>query len=330
MKHITLLAAMAVSIGASAQRAPLSSVPHNVRGVHFNAERTATDTLQGPSFNVPAPQFALYTPGVAGQYVVGTNQYDQAMAQKFESTGDIFVEELIMFFGVKSGTGTVHVRVYGLDGAGFNEADAAVNDAPGTILGTVDVAMSEIDTGTVALAPTFVTFTPSVQVTGNFAGGFDFSDLPTGSTLGMFSTTDGDNTAADWNWEKTVQGDWIAMGNAPQGWDLHADFAIFAVIDDGTAGINDLGTVNNMRMSFIGGNPANSSVIVAYEMLESADARMTVLDAKGAKMMDQQLGRTPAGEHQTTLDVSSYSNGTYYVTIYANGNPLTKKLVVQH
>lgn len=76
---------------------PLSSVPHNVRGVHFNAERTATDTLQGPSFNVPAPQFALYTPGVAGQYVVGTNQYDQAMAQKFESTGDIFVEELIVF-----------------------------------------------------------------------------------------------------------------------------------------------------------------------------------------------------------------------------------------
>ncbi len=331
MKHITLLAAMAVTLGATAQRAPIAPMANGIHGLGISAERAPTDTLTGPSFSNPDASLALYTvTGAPGEFVIGTNQYDQAMAQKFESTGNVYVEQFIMFFGAKSGAGTVHARVYGLDGAGVNQADAAITNAPGTILGNVDVAMTQIDTGTVALAPTIVSFTPAVQVTGNFAGGFDYSDLPAGSVLGLFSTTSGDNPSADWNWEKTTDGTWIALGNAPQGWSLNADLAVWAVIGDGIAGINDLGTFNNMRMSFIGGNPANNSVIVAYEMLESADARMIVLDAKGAKVMDQQLGRTAVGEHQTTLDVSNYPSGTYYVTISANGNPLTKKLVVQH
>ena len=335
MKHITLLAAMAVTLGATAQRAPITPMAHGVHGVGLSSvERTATDTLNGPSLDVATSQLALYSvtdslDNFLG-YVVGTNPYDVGAAQKFASTGNVYVEELLMFFGAKSGNGTVHARVYGLDGAGFNQANGAINNAPGTILGNVDLAMSQIDTSTAMIAFTSVAFTPAVQVNGNFAGGIDYADLAPGAELGMFSTAQGDNPAADWNWEKTSDGDWIAFGNAPQGWGLNCDLFMLAVIGDGVAGINDLGTVNNMRMSFIGSNPANSSVIVAYEMLETADARLTILDTKGAKVADQQLGRTAVGEHQTTLDVSSYPNGTYYVTIYANGNPLTKKLVVQH
>lgn len=329
MKHITLLAAMAVSLGATAQRAPFAPLPQEVGTLPLSAARTATDTLTGPSLT-PTASLAVYTLGGGTQYVVGTNQYDVAMAQKFEGTGSVYVEELLMLFAAKSGPGTVHVRVYGLDGPGFDEADTEVSNAPGSILGNVDLDMSQIDTGMTTLTFLSVPFSPPVQVSGDFAGGFDFSDVPSGSTLGMFSTSDGDNTAPNWNWEKITEGDWIAMGNTVQGWDFHADFAILAVIGDGVAGINDLGAVNNMRMSFLGSNPASNSVVVAYEMLQSADARLTVLDGKGAKVIDQQLGRTAVGQHQTTLDVSSFANGTYYVTLFANGTPLTKKLVVQH
>src|SRR5690606_34846995 len=134
-------------------------------------------------------------------------------------------------------------------------------------------------------------------------------------------------SVVDNTWEQWDDGSWMTLSEA---WPLTFDMAIYAVIGDGIAGINDLSAVNNMRMSFIGGNPATNNVVIAYEMLQSADARLTVLDGKGAKVIDQQLGRTAVGQHQTTLDVSSFANGTYYVTLFANGNPLTKKLVVQH
>lgn len=329
MKHITLLAAMAVAVGASAQRT-VGTVEHiNAPVMNFTADRAPTDTLIPASW-LSGGSAALYTSS-AGSYLVGTNSFgDLAKAQVFTSTGTVFVEELLFLFGAKnvgSGAGAlVHARVYGLDGTGTNTADATVSNAPGTVLGNVDVPMSMIDTADF----TIVTYNPAVSVTGNFGAGFDVSDLPAGVQLGLITTADGDNVTPDMNWEKFDDGSWVAMSNATDSWGILFDFGILAVIGDGVAGINDLATVNHMRMSFIGGNPANSSVIVAYEMLESADARLTVLDTKGAKVADLQLGRTAVGEHQTTLDVSSYSNGTYYVTIYANGNPLTKKLVVQH
>lgn len=80
----------------------------------------------------------------------------------------------------------------------------------------------------------------------------------------------------------------------------------------------------------MGRNPATNSITVAYEMLQAADARMLVLDGKGAHVFEQHIGRTAMGLHQTDLNVSDRSNGTYYVSVFANGNPITKKLVVKH
>lgn len=333
MKNITIMAAMAISMGAMAQRPDATLMAPPLHGLHFSADRTPTDTLIPLSFADTTSQIAFYGFGTDG-YLVGTNTYDAAMAQKFQSTGSVFVEQLLFVFAGKDDAGqpasVVHARVYGLDGPGYDEANNAVNNAPGTVLGNTDVPMSDIDTSTAQLVPTFISFNPPAPVSGDFAAGFDFSDLPATAQIGLFSTVDGDNMMPDQNWEKTTEGDWIAMGDTVQGWGIHFDFFIFAVIGDGVAGINDLATFNNMRMSFVGGNPANSEVTVAYEMLKDANARLTVMDGKGANVVDQQLGRTPQGQHQTTLDVSGLANGTYYVTLFANGNPLTKKLVVQH
>lgn len=325
MKHITLLAAMAIAVGANAQRSVGTAEHIAAPAFNLSADRTPFDTLAGPSIGTPLTLYGVTT----GGYVTGSNSYgDAAKVQVFASTGDVFVEEVAFFFGAKNDNGSpnaiVHARVYSLDGAG-TASTGEVTTAPGTVEGNLDFTMSECDTsGNFTIA----TFNPAVAVSGNFGAGIDVGDLGAGVYIGLVSTADSAAGAIpDNTWEKWSDGTWYTLTAS---WPITNDMFVLAVIGDGVAGINDLATVNNMRMSFIGGNPANSSVIVAYEMLESADARMTVLDAKGAKMMDQQLGRTPAGEHQTTLDVSSYSNGTYYVTIYANGNPLTKKLVVQH
>lgn len=333
MKHITVLAAMAVSIGAMAQRPSIPAPTHRVHGLHFSTERTPTDTLVPLSLLDTASSYAFYS-FPTGEFLVGTNGYDAAMAQRFLSTGTVNVEELLMVFGAKDDAGqpaaVVHGRVYGLDGPGFDDQDNAVNTAPGTILGNSDMAMSDIDTSTSQLTITQFAFSPAALVTGNFAGGFDYSDLPPDAKIGLFSTADGDNLLPDQNWEKTTDGTWVAMGDTTQGWGFHADFLILAVLGDGMVGINDLASFNNMRMSFVGSNPANSNVTVAYDLLEGANTRLMMMDSKGANVFDQQLGRVAQGEHRTNLDVSNLANGSYYVTLFANGNPLTKKLVVQH
>ncbi|MGV9013969.1 MAG: T9SS type A sorting domain-containing protein [Flavobacteriales bacterium] len=334
MKHLTLLAAMALTTGAFAQRTAITA-EHPLNVNIFNADRTPTDTLIPTSFADPNGSPTIYSlTGLPGEYVVGTNHYDQGMAQNFTSTGSVNVEQLLYLFAIKNDAGqpasVIHARVYALDGAGTNEANTAVTNAPGSVLGDVSLPMSAIDTATDALMITVANFTPAIQVTGNFAGGFDFAGLPTGSELSLWSTTDGDNTTPDQNWENAIDGTWIAMGNTQLGWGLHLDFGILAVLGDGIAGINDIATVNNMRMSFIGSNPADKKITVAYEMLKAADARLLVLDGKGAQVVDQQLGRTATGLHQSDLNVSDWSNGTYYVSVIANGNPITKKLVVQH
>ncbi|MBK8580366.1 MAG: T9SS type A sorting domain-containing protein [Flavobacteriales bacterium] len=327
MKHITLLAAMAVTTAAVAQReaAPMGhfTAPH----FQFNADRTPTDTLVPASFMDAGSTLTVY--GVTdGGYVAGTNAYgDLAKVQNFETTGAVFVEQILLGFGAKDENGSpnslLHVRVYGLDGPGTNSLGDATN-APSTIMANVDIPVSSCDTAGITVA----TFNPAVAVNGAFGAGIDFTALAAGVELGLITTTDGDmGTADDQNWELWSDNTWFTLTAA---WPLNLDMLIWPVIGDGIAGINDNATVNNMRMSFIGSNPADKNITVAYEMLQAANARLIVLDGKGAKVVDQKFGQTATGMHQSELNVSEWSNGTYYVSILANGNPITKKLVVQH
>lgn len=303
-------------------------VYHHGMDFHLSGERGPIDTLVPPSlFTGNLAIYGVLAPQTG--YVTGTNSYgDKAKVQVFNSTGTVHVEQLLFVFAAKDENGTpnsmVHARVYALNGPGTNTAGTAVTTAPGDVLGNVDIPISQCDTAGLTIA----TFSPSITLNGNFGGGFDFSDLASGVGLGVLSSVDGNpGSADDQNWEKASDDAWDAMSGA---WGLQIDMAILAVLDDGFAGINDPGSFNNMRMSFISSNPANDNVTVAYEMLNDANSRLTVMDGKGAKVIDQQLGRTAQGQHQTDLDVSDLTNGTYYVTLFANGNPLTKKLVVQH
>lgn len=335
MKHVTLLAAMAVTLSANAQRHIGEAIPVAHHGAFGSAERTPTDTIVPVSVGTPGNQLALYTAS-AGNYMVGTNSFgDKAKVQVFTSTGNVHVEQLIYFFGKKNvgsaPTSPLHARVYALDGPGFNTTGQAVNNAPGTVLGNVDIPISAVDTGTNPLVPMIVEFNPAVNASGNFGGGFDVTGLGTGVQLGMLTTQDGaTGTSDDQNWEQFSDNHWFAMSNADSSWGVKCDFFMLAVLGNGVAGIHNPGAVNGMRLSIVGGNPATSAVTVAYDLQQAANARLLVIDTKGAKMVERELGRSLIGQHQTDLNVANWGNGTYYVSIIADGRPITKKLVVQH
>lgn len=325
MKYLSLFGAMAISVVATAQR----NVDHvrvlgHAPGMN-DGLRTPTDTLVPPSLDVAGATLTVYSTQQGG-YVVGANGYgDAAKVQVFSNTESTMVEQLLFIFGAKEGNGSsvVHARVYALDGTGTASTGPATN-APGTVLGNTDLTVDQCDTTDL----TVVTFSPAVAVSGDFGVGIDVADLAAGTYVGLASTADAAAGAVpDNNWELWSDGAWYTLTAA---WPLTFDIAVYAVIGDGAAGIEDAGAVNNMRMSIIGANPANQQVTVAYELLQSADARLTVMDGKGAKVVDQQMGRTGAGEYRTDLDVRNYADGTYYITIFSDGMPLTKKLVVKH
>ncbi|MFT3885590.1 MAG: T9SS type A sorting domain-containing protein [Flavobacteriales bacterium] len=267
-------------------------------------------------------------------YIVGSNNYaDRAKVQVFHSTGNVHVEAIAFLFGAKDVNGRpndlVHFRMYALDGEGVISTEETVNNAPSTVLGSGDVPIGNIDTtGFMVL-----TINPAVAVNGDFGVGFDVSDLGDHVELGLVtSSVDGPGSQVDQNWEQWSDGSW---GTVSYSWQTDAgfanfDFAIAVVIGDGSAGIDDVATVNGMRMSIQGANPANTDVIVAYDMTQSANTHLVVMDAKGAKVVDRQLGRLSTGRGQTTLNVADWANGTYLVSLYADGSPITKKLVVSH
>ena len=75
-------------------------------------------------------------------------------------------------------------------------------------------------------------------------------------------------------------------------------------------------------------NPANSSVRMDFEMTESQNATLTVIDLLGRPIFRRTAFYT-AGEQSETFNVSQLSNGTYFVIMDVAGSRLVQKLNVR-
>lgn len=294
--------------------------------ITFSADRTPTDTLV-PSGFLSSDLYTYYaSEDAADGYVFGTNTYgDLAKAQRFEVTGTVNVEELMFFVGYRSGTGTVGFGLTSADGDGMDADNVAVSNAPGTVLAAAEIALDQVDTATVQL----IALDPPLAISGMFYAGVDFSDLAnTGGEIALSSTQENaDGVDPNGSWELWSDETWHAVSGA---WGVSWDMAVAVVIDAGSTNVGSIDRVNGVQMTLLGGNPATSNVQVMYDLEDAAKARLVVMDMKGARVVDTDLGRTMSGEHRMDLDVANWANGTYMVTIFADGLPMTKKLVVQH
>lgn len=318
MKRIQLsaLAVLAVS-QLFAQRVAQGGDRHVGIAPTFSAERTPTDTLVPPSFLLSQDLY-FYDADNSG-YVFGTNGYgDLEKLQAFVSSGSVNVEEVFVYFGAKSGAESTgfNLLVYPMNGAA---------GAPGAAAHTEALTLADVDTTML----TGIMLSTPVTVTGNFGVGINLAGLySAGASLGILSSqTDAAGTTEGGTWERYDDNSWHTVFS---GWGAKWDMAIFVVIDAGTASIGSLDRVNGVQMDILGGNPASSNVQLVYDLERSATTRLSVVDMKGARVFDMDLGRTMQGEHRQDLDVSSWPNGTYLITILADGMPLTKKFVVQH
>jgi hypothetical protein len=307
-----------------------------IPSLEVSGSRTPTDTISFVDANADLTVFTAQS-----GFAVGTNNFgDQAKAQTFLLNDAVSAEAVGVWFGGKVAgpvdpSSSVAFKIYQNNGPGFISGSPTpttiTTGAPNDEWASVDVPFADCDTS-LSFTLTWGTFSSPVYVTDFFSAGVDFTGLAAGDSLGIVSTEDGQSIIPDFSWEKWSASDpncpncWFTLNAA---WPLDIDILIFVAIDASNVGIDDAGTMNGMRMSFLNGNLVGQDLELAYTVDHSANMQLMVFDASGRRILHQQFGNQSAGLYNETINASAWSAGTYHVALVADGRTLTKKIVKQ-
>jgi hypothetical protein len=76
--------------------------------------------------------------------------------------------------------------------------------------------------------------------------------------------------------------------------------------------------------------PAADQVTIGYALDHAAGVTISVYNALGEKVLDQNEGTQTDGLHNSTINVQSLSDGVYFCRISSGRQMITKRIVVQH
>lgn len=93
-----------------------------------------------------------------------------------------------------------------------------------------------------------------------------------------------------------------------------------------TRGISEI--ENDIAMN-IYPNPANTQANVSFSLKTQSQVVVSVSDLSGKTVYTNDLGNLNIGNHSTTINTDSFSNGVYVVKFVTNGSTSTQKLVVR-
>ncbi|MBX7094697.1 MAG: T9SS type A sorting domain-containing protein [Flavobacteriales bacterium] len=96
---------------------------------------------------------------------------------------------------------------------------------------------------------------------------------------------------------------------------------------DASIGVNEI-TNGNLELFQNVPNPANGTTSIRFNLLDNADVAFEMVDVTGKVVATADLGNKGIGNHTMTLDVTKFATGIYYYSIIANGNRMTKKMVI--
>lgn len=209
---------------------------------------------------------------------------------------------------------------------------AAMVDGPGTILKSGNILLSAIDTAFPVI--TYVPFTaplPSINGDALFYVSIDSRNLQTtGDTVGFFSDADGEgmNMAFHELSALGAAGIW-GVTDLIFGCNLNNNIAAFAVIDDGSVGIDDSQFLNNMQLSAFP-NPSTSQTTISFRLNTNMNnVELTIIDALGKEVKTINKGNLNAGLYNEVIDITNFDAGMYFYSIKGNGNRITKKFIVK-
>lgn len=345
MKHIVLFGALtlgALTAATAQQRTGIVTGTVTMGSSAMDASRAVTDTLAPGSWaDDPNTQLTQWG-ALCGEdpntfpcgYIVGSNGYgDISKAQQFLllDAPTTIVEGVLFWFYAKTGddASVVTANLYSMNGAGVNTVGPITTGAPGTILASKDFTLAQVDTGDADnLGFTEALFDNPTWVSEQFALGFNMSSLGANDSIGLLATGTDVTEFPEFSWEQWDDNRWFTM-RAAWGDPLNVDFCIFALLDNSSVGINEPGSLNNMRMSFINGNISNGTTLMGYDVVQDGRMELVIHNTNGQVMNEHSFGVQGAGSYQHTINTNDWAAGVYYVTLKNNGQPLTKKLIVE-
>lgn len=102
---------------------------------------------------------------------------------------------------------------------------------------------------------------------------------------------------------------------------------VYAMVTTTPLGINQI----NSPLVFVGQNqpnPFNNSTVINYNLTRASDVVFRVYDMTGRKIIGNTYTEVAPGPHSITLDANQFSAGIYFYSFNANGNVITKKMVI--
>lgn len=257
-----------------------------------------------------------------GGFITGNNGYgDKECAQKYYITGNATISEVLAtaFTNTPSGTSGTAMKIYAIS--------STTKGPTGVALGTsASVPVNLLATLT-AFKLTSYTFSTPVNVSDAFACSFVMPTVAS-DTAFVFSTNPAKcNSPDSLSWILWSNNIWVSI-ISPKGYDgLKTDIVLYPVVNT-NVGLESSVFINNIKLSQNMPNPVIGSTFIAYEILDKSNITIEIFDLTGKKVFVSDEGNKSAGKHYFMFDSNKLQSGVYYYSLIANGQRVTKKMIV--
>lgn len=110
-------------------------------------------------------------------------------------------------------------------------------------------------------------------------------------------------------------------------WYYMTSFPMVRMNFNASVGVREIAN-SNMQLYQNVPNPANGTTRITFSLENAAEVNFSLVDLTGKEVMNSNMGDLGTGVHNMTLDVSKFATGIYYYTVTANGEKMTKKMVI--
>lgn len=275
-------------------------------------------------------------------YAAGTNDYgDIEKAEFYKSTGlagsSKITGAMVLFYregtvGTK-GSGNLTFRTYngtlagGPSGAAVQTTTASLSSI---IAGTPTTNVTYCGDPTIGYAspiilPYKVTFPSTYTITSDFYMSVSVPNNAT-DTVALFMTSGNTATVAT-GWEKWSDNSWHSFNDGTtNSWQINASLAILPIIQCTTVatGIDNQSSIANNIAIFP--NPNNGIFNVALTLPISHDITISISNTLGQTVLSHNYKSVTNGVYP--IDMSSYNNGVYFITVSSGTDKNVQRVVL--
>lgn len=224
---------------------------------------------------------------------------------------DIFANQTIYGINVQIGTASqgspvIYGKLYSISPSGFNE-ERTTND--------YFVTAADISAGATVTLPFLMPFNAVAGesyliVVGSYGGQPGTNDLVTGTNGTSAPQTSFYLDGTDGTWYYTTSTPVVRM---------NMDISI---------GVEEL----SLALATLGQNfpnPADNNTTITYSVKESSNILFEITDLTGKVVFAANQGTQAPGDYQLVVNVEDFASGMYFYTLVANGQKITKKMMVK-